>query len=214
MSQLLEWVANWMQGVVLALGYPGLALVMFLESVFPPIPSEVVLPFAGFLVSRGELNLVGVVLATTTGAVSAAVVLYYIGRWAEDHVLLDFVRKYGKWFTISEADWLNALHIFDTRGEIIIFVGRLMPIVRSIISLPAGMNHMPLSRFLLFTTLGTALWNTVLAGLGMVLGENWETILTWTKQYENVMLVVLGVGAAGFVGYHLYQWWNKRRINP
>ena len=209
MSQILEQIAEFVQSLILQIGYPGVAIVMFLENVFPPIPSEVVMPFAGFLVGRGELSFVGIWIAGTLGAVLGAVVLYYIGMWFGDAVIRNFLRRYGKWIMTSEADYDRALKIFEKYGNVVVFFGRLIPLVRSIISLPAGANHMPLPRFLLFTTLGAAIWTGALAYAGVVLGENWEEIIGFIDQYQDltvivlVVLVVLVVG--GWFAYKLRQ---------
>ena len=209
MSQLLERIGEFVQSLILQIGYPGVAIVMFLENVFPPIPSEVVMPFAGFLVGRGELSFVGVWIAGTIGSVLGAIILYYVGMWLGDAVIRGFLRRYGKWIMTSEADYNRALRIFERYGNIVVFFGRLIPLVRSIISIPAGANHMPLPRFLLFTTLGAAIWSGALAYAGVVLGENWEQIIDFVDQYQDitvivlVLLVVLVVG--GWIFYKLRQ---------
>ena len=154
MSQILEQIGGFVQSIIVQLGYPGVGLVMFLENVFPPIPSEVVMPFAGFQVGRGELSFIGIWLAGTLGSVLGAVILYYVGMWVGDGVVRGFLRRYGKWIMTSERDYDRALRTFERYGSAVVFFGRLIPLVRSIISIPAGANHMPLPRFLLFTALG------------------------------------------------------------
>jgi membrane protein DedA with SNARE-associated domain len=213
MAELLEQLAHFSERVIEQLGYPGIALVMLLETVFPPLPSEVIMPFAGFLVSRGRLDGVGAVAAGTLGAVLGALMLYYAGRWAEDHVIVGFVRRYGRWLTLSEQDLLNALKIFDRHGDAIVFLGRLLPGVRSLISVPAGMDHMRLGRFLVFTTLGSALWNAALAYAGYWLGDRWETILELVERYEEVVFVGLGLPALAALGAHLWHW-RRTRSKP
>src|SRR5690606_2741813 len=112
------------------------------------------------------------------------------GLWLEDHVLLAFVRRYGKWFTVSEAEYLRVLELFRKRGEWIVLFGRVIPIVRSLISVPAGMAKMPMPRFIFFTAIGATVWNTVLVVAGYFLGENWEQILGIVDQYQDIVMIV------------------------
>ena len=208
----METVRIWIEQIILALGYPGIALVMLIENLFPPIPSEVVMPFAGFLAQQGKLNLVAAIAAGTLGSVMGAVVLYYIGRWADEPVIRAFLRRWGRYITVTEDELDRIMKVFDKYGQPIIFFGRLIPIVRSLISVPAGMDRMPLGRFLLFTTLGSAIWSSVLAYAGVVLAEHWETILVYSKQYERVTLVLLAVAFVAFVGWRVLQ--ARRRPSP
>lgn len=200
MSQLLEQVGEFIHAIILQLGYPGIAVIMLVENLFPPIPSEMVMPFAGFLAGRGELSFVGIWLAGILGSVVGAVVLYYVGMWASNLVVRRFLRRYGKWVGISEADYDRALQFFERYGDAVVFFGRFIPLVRSLISIPAGAHRMPLARFILFTTLGSAVWSGVLGYAGVVLGENWEQVLDFIDQYQTLTLVVLAVGFVLLVG--------------
>ncbi len=157
------------------------------------------MPFAGFLVADDKLNLFGIVLAGTLGSVLGAVVIYYIGVWADEPVIRRFLRRYGRYVMVSEDDLNRVLGLFERYGNAIVFFGRLIPIIRSLISLPAGMNRMPLPRFLVFTTLGSGIWTTFLAVAGLILGENWEDIIGYVDQYQKATLVVLVLVAAGFI---------------
>ncbi len=204
MSEIMEQVRLWIEQIILALGYPGITLVMLIENLFPPIPSEVVMPFAGFLAAQGKLNLLGAIAAGTIGSVAGAVVLYYIGRWADEPVVRAFLRRWGRYITVTEAELDRVMKVFDKYGQSIVFFGRLIPIIRSLISVPAGMHRMPFGRFLLFTTLGSTIWTTVLAYAGVVLAEHWEQILVYSKQYERVTLVLLAIAAIAFVAWRIY----------
>lgn len=203
MSQLLLQLSEFIQQMIFSIGYPGIAFIMFLENIIPPIPSEMVMPFAGFLVDDGQFTFWGVWVAGTTGSVVGAVVLYYIGQWLGEPVIRTVLDRYGRWLTLSQRELDRALHVFDRYGEAIVFVGRLIPVVRSLISIPAGMNRMPLSRFLIFTTAGSAIWTGLLAYTGVVLGANWEQILHVIDQYQTVVLVVGAALVVGFVVYRL-----------
>jgi membrane protein DedA with SNARE-associated domain len=194
LSDIAAWVASVIESIILSLGYVGIALVMLVENLFPPIPSELVMPFAGFLVAQGKMNLVGVIASGTIGSVLGAVILYYLGIWADETIVRRFIRRWGKWLTISEGELDRALAFFGRFGEAVVFFGRLIPIIRSLISVPAGMKRMPLGKFLLFTTIGTILWNVALTLAGVWLGANWEDVLGFLKTYQNLTLAVI-VGA-------------------
>lgn len=200
MSAIMDKVQEIITAIIMALSYPGIALVMFAENLFPPIPSELVMPFAGFIVGKGEMNLVAVMLAGTIGAVLGALALYYIGMWADETIIRRFIRSYGKFFFISEADIDKTLAFFAKRGEIVVFTGRLIPLVRSLISIPAGMNRMPMGRFLLWTTFGSLIWNGILTYAGIVLGSKWEEVLGLVDRYEKVALGLIGLGLIWFIG--------------
>ncbi|MCS6772772.1 MAG: DedA family protein [Anaerolineae bacterium] len=208
-SEVLKQLGALIEQIIVGLGYIGIALVMFIENVFPPIPSELVMPLAGFFVAEGKYQFLGVWLAGTSGSVAGAIVLYYIGFWANRVVLLRLVRRYGRWVGISVRDIERALSVFDRHGEIIVFIGRLVPLIRSLISIPAGMHRMNFARFIVFTVAGSAIWSGALAFAGMVLGQNWRLVLDFLKTYQNVTIAVL-VGAALFFAVIFV----NRRLRP
>ena len=197
MAHILDQVQQIIEAIITAIGYPGIALVMFAENLFPPIPSELVMPFAGFIVGKGEMNVVAVMVAGTLGAVLGAVALYFIGWWANETIIRRFIRRYGRFFLLSEADIDRSLAFFNKYGQTVVFFGRLIPIIRSLISIPAGMNRMPMIPFLLWTTLGALIWNGVLTYAGILLGANWQDVLAIVGRYEKVALglILLAVGA-------------------
>jgi membrane protein DedA with SNARE-associated domain len=193
MTQAVESLRAWIEEIILAIGYPGVALIMLIENLFPPIPSEFVMPFAGFLAGRGSFDFWTVVAAGTAGAVLGAIALYYIGYFVGEPLLRVFVRRYGRYWLLSEADLDRSLDLFTRHGSIMVFVGRVIPLVRSLISIPAGMSRMPFLRFLVLTTLGSAVWSGVLAYAGLLLGENWEQILGFIERYQRFVLVALAL---------------------
>ncbi len=199
MGQILEQLGLWIESIILAIGYPGITLVMMAENLFPPIPSELVMPFAGFLVGRGAMNLVLAIASGTMGSVLGAIILYYIGMLAGEPLVRPFFRHYGRFFLLSEQDLDKALNAFTTHGDIIVLGGRVIPIIRSLISLPAGMNRMPLGRFLLFTTIGSTIWTSLLTIGGVILGANWEFVIEIVDQYQKLVLIVLVIAAVVFV---------------
>ena len=175
--------------VIGALGYVGLALLLIAENLFPPIPSEVVLPLAGFLVGRGDLNLWGALFAATFGSVAGAVLLYGLGRWGGRRLVL----RYGKWLRVDEEGLLRAEGWFRRYGDWIVLVARVVPLARSIVSIPAGTAKMPLPRFVILTTAGSAMWNGLLVGAGVALGANWQLVQNWVGTYSNVVLIAVAV---------------------
>lgn len=199
MAEILDQLRIIIEQLITGLGYPGIGFIMFSENIFPPIPSELVMPFAGFLVAKQEMAFVPVVASGTIGALVGAVVLYYIGLWLDEPVIRTFVRRFGRFLMLSEDDLDRALDFFGRYGQAVVFFGRLIPIIRSLISIPAGMNRMPLGTFLLFTTLGATIWNIVLTVAGVFLGENWEQILDVIKQYQNLTLIVIVLAVLAFI---------------
>lgn len=173
-------------------GYIGVFLLIAIENIFPPIPSEVVLLFGGFMTTYTELNIVGMVIASTLGSLLGAIVLYYIGRILNKERLKKIISgKIGKVLRIKNEDIDKADHWFDTKGNKTVFFCRFIPIVRSLISIPAGMSQMPMGKFLLYTTSGSVIWNTVLVVAGNLVGEKWEDILQIFSDYSHITLVVL-----------------------
>ena len=192
---MLENMAQWVLDVVSALGYLGLALLLIAENLFPPIPSEVVLPLAGFLVGRGDLNLWGAIVAATAGSVLGAVMLYSLGRWRAGRLVL----RYGSWLRVDEHSLDQAEGWFRRYGDALVLFARVVPIARSIVSIPAGTAKMPLVRFVVLTGVGSAIWNTLLIGAGMILGANWSVVQNWIGSYSNAVLILAAVGAAAYL---------------
>lgn len=189
---MLENMAQWVLDVLSALSYLGLALLLIAENLFPPIPSEVVLPLAGFLVSRGDLSLWGALVAATTGSVLGAFILYSLGRWGGRR----FVLRYGSWIRVDKESLDRAEGWFRHYGDALVLFARIVPVARSIVSIPAGTAKMPLARFIILTTIGSAIWNSLLVGAGVFLGANWSVVQNWVGSYSNVVLVAATVGAA------------------
>lgn len=179
--------------VIDALGYPGIALLIALESIVPPIPSEAILPMAGFLAAEGTFSLWGVLLSATVGSLVGALGLYIAGWWLGRSRLLTLVDRFGGKVGLSMADLDRAEQWFKRRGKISVLVGRLVPIVRSLVSIPAGFAHMPLRQFVLFTTIGSLAWNSLLIGLGYLLEDQWERVgpVVEIAQYGVIVVAVL-----------------------
>jgi membrane protein DedA with SNARE-associated domain len=203
LGQLLEFVRTAIQETILTLGYLGIALVMFAENVFPPIPSELVMPFAGWLARDGKMDLLGSMVAGTAGTVAGAIVLYYLGVVADEPIIRRFVRNYGRFWLVSESDIDRTLQFFDRHGSTVVFFGRMIPLIRSLISIPAGMNRMPMVPFLAYTTFGSAIWTAALTIGGWVLGDNWQLIIGIVNQYERLFLVSGAIAVVIFAGQRI-----------
>jgi len=208
LGELLEAVVTWAQSVVSTMGYPGLVMVMFLENVFPPIPSEVILPLAGSLALEGRFTLFGVTVSGTVGSVLGALVFYAVGHLFGEHRVRVLMRRYGKWLMLSEEDFDTALAWFNRYGEKVIFFGRMVPIVRSLISIPAGIAEMHLGYFGGYTAVGTALWSFLLAFAGYLLGKSWALVSEWMSRYEKL---TLAIGIVVVVTFFAVRFFRRRR---
>ena len=183
---------EFMLSIINQFGYLGVFLLIAIENIFPPIPSEVVLLFGGFMTTYTELNVVIMIIASTLGSLVGAIVLYYVGKILNKERLKKIVSgKIGKILRLKNEDIEKADKWFDTKGNKTVFFCRFIPIVRSLISIPAGMSEMPMLKFLIYTIVGSAIWNTVLIIAGNMVGENWVNILNIFEQYSHITLIVL-----------------------
>ena len=184
---------EWIKGLVEQFGYWGVFFLIAIENVFPPIPSEVILTFSGFLTYDTNLTVFGVVLVSTAGSVIGAVILYGIGLLLDVERLEKIIDKYGKILRLTKEDIYKADAWFDKYGIWTVLFCRVIPLVRSLISIPAGMSNMNFGLFLLFTTIGTLVWNTVLVNVGASVGSNWHQIVEYMDVFSNVVYVILGL---------------------
>jgi membrane protein DedA with SNARE-associated domain len=197
---LLQGLVDLATQIIGALGYPGVFLLMVMESMVFPVPSEAVMPFAGFLVAEGRFHSVLLVTTVATiGSIVGSSLSYWMGlAWGEP-----FVRKFGKWFLITPHDWELTQRFFRKAGGWSVFLARFIPGVRHLISIPAGAARMKWAPFLLATFVGAFLWNGFLAYLGWQLGDNWEQIGAWMEPFEYLVLGVLVLLAGLYVVWHL-----------
>jgi len=193
---LLSSLATWVQDVIEQLGYLGVALLVVLENVFPPIPSEIVLPFAGFVAQQGSDSVVLMILAATVGSVVGALIMYWIAAIIGDERLHAFTRRFGKWVQIREADLTRAEEWFDRHAMSAVLVGRCVPLIRSVVSIPAGFRRMKLIPYIAYTFLGSLVWNIALVGAGAVLGENWERVEPVVATFQWIVIVMILAGLA------------------
>lgn len=184
--------------------YAAAAFLMFFENVFPPVPSEIVMPLAGFIANRDGMSLILMIAAGSLGSLAGAVLWYYLGAWIGLERLKTFARKYGRWLTLTPGEIDAADAWFDKHGGKAVFIGRLVPGVRTFISVPAGLSGMPLGKFMVYTTAGTVIWTAFLTIAGWFLGRNYEAVSGWLAPVSNVVIVLL-------VGWYLYRVATFRR---
>ncbi len=195
------------QQAVDTLSYFGLVLLMFAENLFPPIPSELIMPLAGYLSSQGKLSLIGAIVAGTVGSVLGALPFYGVARWFGHDRMSAFVERHGHWLALSRRDLDRADRIFKRHGDWIILFGRLVPGVRSLISLPAGVYAMPIGRFLLLTASGSAIWSAFLAVAGYQLAENFRALEAYIGPASKLVLGLLVLAWLYHIGKH---YWRRR----
>jgi len=195
----LSLVTNFIISAISSLGYTGVGALMAIESACVPLPSEVIMPFAGFLVAQGKFSLIGVALAGALGCVVGSVVAYAVGIWGGRA----FIEKYGKYVLISHHDLALADKFFNKYGSAAIFFSRLLPVARTFISLPAGIAKMNFSKFVIYTFLGSLPWCLALAYVGMVLGERWNTLGVYFHKFDAVIAAVILAFIVWYVRRHL-----------
>lgn len=184
---------SWVTSTIESLGYAGVVFLMFLENLFPPIPSEVVMPLSGFAAAQGELSIVGVIVAGTAGSVLGALFWYYVARWLGEDRLKGWTRRYGRWITLGPRDVDKADDWFDRYGGWVVFFGRVVPTVRTLVAIPAGLFEMNLWLYLLLTTVGSAIWTAALALVGFWLGSNWKTVGTYIDPVSYAIIAAIVV---------------------
>jgi membrane protein DedA with SNARE-associated domain len=198
-EKVLSLLAGFIIDTILRLGYGGIVLLMAIESACIPLPSEIIMPFSGYLVSTGAMSLWAVATAGAVGCVLGSVVAYYAGAWGGRPL----VEKYGKYVLISHHDLDLAERWFQRHGDITIFIGRLLPVIRTFIAFPAGVSRMAMTRFVLYTFVGSFIWCWGLAWIGMKLGEHWNTLGTYFHRFDLVIGLILLAGLIWYVRRHL-----------
>ncbi|EKL6005541.1 TPA_asm: DedA family protein [Listeria monocytogenes] len=191
---------TWITSIMADFGYIGIFVLIMVENLFPPIPSEIILTFGGFMTTVTSLNVVMVIIVATLGSVVGAILLYKVASYFGKERLTKIVLKYGRILRLKESDIERAENFFLKYGSWAVFLCRMIPLIRSLISIPAGMTKMKMSKFLILTTAGSLLWNTVLIGLGAMLGESWSEIVVFMDSFSTIIysiiaiLVVVGLG--------------------
>ena len=199
------------QNAMQIMGYPGLSLVMFLENVFPPIPSEIVLPLAGTLTVSSDpavapqFKMVNVILWATLGSFLGAWIWYWVGYLISEERVRKLLQKIGKIIMITEKDLDQALSWFNKYGEWCVFFGRMVPIIRTLISVPAGLSKMHWLKFSIFTIVGTMLWNIFLGFAGRILGDNYTVIVDWIDKFKEIIIILCVLAVVVFYARRIYK---------
>lgn len=200
-------MVDWLIKLLELYGYIGIFILMAFENIFPPIPSEVILLFSGFMTTYTSLTILGVLITASTGSILGAIVLYGIGYVVHMERLEIVIVKWGNILRLSKKDLYRVNEWFNRFGYLAVFICRMIPLLRSLISIPAGMTKMNFPIFLLFTMLGTMIWNTLLVMLGVVLGVSWRDILRALEIYSTSVYILIGISLIAFIIFYI----KKRR---
>lgn len=187
---MIDWAAN----VIDSIGLVGVAVLVALENIFPPIPSELILLLTGFNVSEGRFDVVSGIIAATVGSVVGAYFLYAVGRLLDDARMEKFLATVGKFVGLKQADVHKGFTWFEKHGNKVVLFGRLIPVVRSVVSIPAGGDKMPLVKFTLLTAAGSLVWNTIWVAVGWGLGDQWEKAGKWGDYLQYLVVAAVAVG--------------------
>ncbi|OGE06038.1 hypothetical protein A2W70_05475 [Candidatus Curtissbacteria bacterium RIFCSPLOWO2_02_41_11] len=199
-QSFLEIIVFWVMGVISTLGYPGIFLLMTLESALIPIPSEIIMPFSGFLVSEGRFSLWAIALAGASGNLVGSWLAYALGYYGEKALVRKIIVKYGRFILLTEADFDSSLKLFFKYGQWIAAVARVLPAIRTVISLPAGITRLPFWKFSALTFLGSLIWSFFLGYIGFILGENWQIIRPYFRKFDLAIVAVTLI----LVGIYIY----------
>lgn len=200
---MLEQLSFFIIHLIQSSGYLGIFILMTLESALIPIPSEVTMTFSGFLVNQGQLSFVLVVLVGAVANLVGSWVGYYIGYFLEESVIIELIKKYGKFLLITEHDYNKATHWFNKYGTSVVFFSRLLPGIRTFISLPAGLAEMNIWRFSIYTFLGSLLWSGILTYIGFYLGSKWKDLEVYYRKFELVIVVLLVLAVFWYINRKL-----------
>lgn len=198
-TDLILAITNFITQTIDQLGYTGVALLMAIESAAIPLPSEIIMPFSGFLIESGRFSLFGLGLAGAVGSVIGSIMTYALGYYGGRPLII----KYGRYVLITEHDLRLTERFFEKFGKLSTFLGRILPVVRTFISIPAGIGKVPFLPFVFYTFLGSFIWSYFLAWLGLKLGENWHTLESYFRKFD----LVIGIAVALFIAY-----WTQRHI--
>ena len=200
---LLQNLANWLISTIGTLGYPGIFILMALESALIPIPSEVIMPFSGFLVSEGRFSLWGIALAGALGNLAGSWAAYALGYWGHTAFVRKFILKFGKFILLTEEEYEFTLGLFKKHGQWVSAAARVVPAIRTVISLPAGVVRLPFLKFSVFTFFGSLIWSFFLGYLGVKLGENWEIIRPYFRKLDIAIITLTIILLGAYIYYKL-----------
>ncbi len=195
---MVELIGGWIVHFIATLGYFGVFLLMTLESALIPIPSEVTMPFAGSLVALGTFNFWLVVIVGTLGNLFGSLLAYWLGWWGEEAFVRKLITKYGKYLLISESEYDRSESWFRNHGELVVLLSRVLPVLRTFISLPAGVARMKWKKFVVYTIVGCFIWSVVLTQIGVVLGNNWKSLEVYFRKFD---FLIVGAGVIVVIWY-------------
>ncbi|MFA6524834.1 MAG: DedA family protein [Patescibacteria group bacterium] len=199
LSEILGYIGKFAINTIKFLGYPGIVILMALESMIFPLPSELVMPFAGFLAEEGKMNIGLIILFSSMGSLLGSVISYYLGYYGGNKLVL----KLGKYLLLDVADLEKAEKWFQKSGSKTIFICRFVPVIRHLISIPAGIGKMNFKKFCLYTVIGATMWNSILTYCGYALGKNWEMVRNYSEEVSMVTAVLLVVGSVFVIYRHV-----------
>jgi membrane protein DedA with SNARE-associated domain len=186
---MIELIGSWIIHLISTLGYFGVFILMTLESACIPIPSEVTMPFSGSLIAAGRFEFWMLVIIGTLGNLTGSLLAYWLGAWGQEAVVRKVIVKYGKYVLVSEHEYDRSERWFRNHGELMVFASRVLPIVRTFISLPAGVAKMNITRFIVYTTVGSFIWTFILTKIGVTLGANWQSLEGYFRKFDVVIVV-------------------------
>lgn len=200
---MVELLAHYIIQLIEQTSYIGIFILMFLESTLIPIPSEVTMPFAGFLAQSGKLSFWLIVITGTIANLAGSLLAYYIGYLLEETILIGIIKKYGKFLLVTVEDYNHARKWFEKYGDKVILISRILPAVRTVISLPAGVFKMKLKKFIFYTTFGCFIWSVILTYIGYVLGENWNSLEVYFRQFQILIAVLFVLMVVFYINHKL-----------
>ena len=208
LSEILAAIGGFALSTISLLGYAGIFFLMMLESMIVPVPSEFVMPFAGFLVAQGTFSFLLVIIASTLGSITGSLIFYYIGKTGGHRL----VEKYGKYVLVDAEDIRKTEEWFQKRGDLTVFLARLIPVVRHLISFIAGIGKMNVKKFSFYTVVGAAIWNAILTYIGYMLGQHWKEVSQYLEQLDIIIVIVLVIGCLYFAYRHITRK-RKNQVN-
>jgi len=200
---IIELVAGFITTLISSLGYVGVAIAMAIESACIPLPSEIIMPFSGYLVSTGHFNFWIVILSAGIGGLIGASLAYALGYYGGETVVRRIIKKYGKYVLVHEYELDEAEQWFRKYGQLFTFVSRLLPVIRTFISLPAGISKMHYPIFAFYAFLGTIIWSLMLTYVGLILGDNWDTLGPWFHKFDLIIVIFVVLSLIIYVNYKL-----------
>ncbi len=206
---MIEIIGSYIINFISTLGYFGIFILMTLESALIPIPSEITMPFSGSLVVTGQFSFWMVILAGTLGNLVGSLLAYWLGYWGQEKVVRKLIVKYGKYLLISEHEYDHSERWFRNHGELIVFLSRVMPVLRTFISLPAGVAKMNLVRFTFYTVIGSLIWAYVLTLIGVTLGNNWNTLEVYFRKFDLAIAIIFIIAV---VWYIRHKWRQLKNV--